>query len=78
MKARRYRVKAQDIANLHAGTEACAICRRADKLLVVDHCHNTGALREMLCERCNSMLGFVREDPDVLRRAIEYIERHKA
>lgn len=53
----------------------CAICRRvvASKFLRVDHCHVTGVIRGLLCQRCNPGLGFFQEDPDLLNRALEYL-----
>jgi hypothetical protein len=35
----------------------CAICGRADQMLVVDHNHVTGAVRSLLCHLCNAMIG---------------------
>lgn len=51
----------------------CAICWE-DRKLNIDHCHTTGVVRGLLCNVCNTGLGKVREDPDTLRRAVEYIE----
>ena len=76
MKARRYKTDAQTIVGMHAEAEHCAICFGTEKLCI-DHCHQVGTVREILCEPCNSMLGFAREDPAVLRRAAEYVEHHK-
>jgi len=44
----------------------------------VDHCHDTGATRELLCKKCNSAIGFVNDDAMVLIRAAEYVVRHRA
>ena len=56
----------------------CAVCRRGlpelDQGLVVDHDHDTGAVRGLICQDCNRALGFVRDDVYVLKRAIEYLE----
>jgi hypothetical protein len=59
----------------------CAICGvRAEDLrngtLFVDHNHDTGAVRELLCSACNSVIGLARENPAIMRRAAAYIERH--
>jgi hypothetical protein len=41
--------------------------------LVVDHNHQTGQVRGLLCRRCNSAIGFVDERVDVLARMIAYV-----
>jgi hypothetical protein len=59
----------------------CAICggtsARADGdgSLVVDHDHATGAVRALLCNLCNAGIGHLRDDPRIMRAAIEYIEK---
>lgn len=53
----------------------CAICEREQlgKSLAVDHCHNSGEIRGLLCEDCNRALGMFRDDTNVLYRAIKYL-----
>ena len=58
----------------------CAICKQTNasgKRLGVDHDHKTGKIRELLCSLCNTAIGELREDPDILRAAIAYLEKHK-
>ncbi len=55
----------------------CAICRCAPAEHV-DHDHETGAVRALLCFGCNGGLGQFRDEPDVLRAAAEYVEFHKS
>ena len=55
----------------------CAICRSDEAggkgLFHIDHSHATGHIRGLLCTRCNLGIGALREDPLVLRAAIEYL-----
>lgn len=43
---------------------------------VVDHDHDSGAVRDLVCYGCNTGLGMFRDDPDVMRNAAAYINRH--
>lgn len=78
---RKYGMTSTDVeAKLAAQGDACGICRCAlDGLSrVVDHCHATGVVREILCNACNLMLGQAGDDPAVLRAAAAYLERFGA
>lgn len=59
----------------------CAICGvHKDTLtrgLYVDHCHATGKVRELLCTRCNSVIGYCKENSNNLLNAINYLLKHK-
>jgi hypothetical protein len=57
----------------------CKICqsRLTGRTCHVDHCHTTGVVRGVLCNTCNPGLGFFRDDPRLLRRAADYIEKHR-
>jgi len=58
--------------------DKCLICSdRPDKGLVVDHCHKTGKVRGLICANCNSGIGFLRDDINLLEKAIDYLERGK-
>lgn len=47
------------------------------KNLVVDHCHTTGNVRDLLCNRCNTVIGMVNEDEQVLYFLEMYIVNWK-
>ncbi|MEV7089938.1 endonuclease VII domain-containing protein [Streptomyces sp. NPDC093085] len=51
----------------------CSICLTASAVHV-DHCHETGRVRGVLCFNCNSAIGKLGDDPDTLCRAIAYLE----
>ena len=53
----------------------CKICLISfdETMPQVDHCHDTGAIRGMLCKSCNQMLGFARDNVKVLQEAITYL-----
>jgi hypothetical protein len=54
----------------------CAVCSTDFTTTPhVDHCHATGAVRGMLCARCNHMLGHAKDDPQTLRLGAVYLER---
>jgi hypothetical protein len=52
----------------------CEICQLHCDPLFLDHDHVTGRSRGWLCERCNTGLGRFLDDPNLLRRAAEYVE----
>lgn len=65
------------LARLDQQSGTCAICREVcstGKNLAVDHDHSTGAVRGLLCARCNTGIGNLRDRPDLLRQAVEYLE----
>jgi len=47
------------------------------KHFAVDHDHTTGKIRGLLCHNCNRSIGLLKEDPEVLRKAANYIERNR-
>ncbi len=70
-----YRLSAEEYANVISISE-CPICERSGVPMEIDHNHTTGAVRALLCSRCNSALGMFCEDPELMRRAISYLEKH--
>lgn len=52
--------------------KACAICLR-ETFLCVDHDHNTGKVRGLLCADCNRGLGMFRDQASLLLDAADYI-----
>lgn len=58
---------------LDAQGGVCGICRRDDRQLDIDHCHSTGEVRGLLCGPCNRGIGFLDDDVELMRAAIEYL-----
>ncbi|AUO78200.1 hypothetical protein RSEGYP2_42 [Ralstonia phage RsoP1EGY] len=63
----------------HVQGGRCGICQRRlyskrYKSFAVDHDHETGKVRGLLCHNCNRGLGMFRDDPTALRRAIDWVK----
>ena len=57
----------------------CGVCRTAipggrDNTWHQDHNHRTGKARGILCARCNSGLGYFRDSPALLQKAVSYLK----
>ena len=63
-----------DMYKLQEG--ACKICRKNFDQLVVDHCHNSGKVRGLLCQKCNRGLGSLGDNISTLKNAIAYLTEH--
>lgn len=55
---------------------ACKICEKNFDQLCVDHCHNTGKVRGLLCQKCNKAIGLLGDNLNYLSNAITYIAEH--
>lgn len=55
----------------------CQICSTQTDELCVDHCHESGNIRSLLCKKCNSALGLLNDDPGVVESALQYLRRYK-
>lgn len=54
---------------------SCAICRVAfvGTEFHIDHCHRSGDVRGLLCSRCNTALGLLKDDPVRMASAVRYL-----
>jgi hypothetical protein len=61
----------------------CKLCGRSDtgrkyaKHLCVDHCHKTGRVRGLLCNRCNAGIGFLCDDHGLADKARAYLAENQ-
>lgn len=73
----RYGITVEEYNEKSAAQEhRCAICGSrcvTGRRLAVDHCHVTGAIRGLLCANCNTGLGKFKDDPWILKAAIDYL-----
>jgi hypothetical protein len=75
---RTYGLTRADVALLRAAQgDRCAICGDSDPQHL-DHDHETGGTRQLLCQRCNHGLGLFRDSPQFLHAAAYYIAFHTA
>lgn len=49
---------------------------RPQNIPVVDHCHRTGMVRGILCDKCNKSIGMAKESANILFGLAEYVARH--
>ncbi len=65
----------------------CALCNRPEKRqhavtgttwdLAIDHCHETGRVRGLLCNACNRGLGLLGDKIDTLEKVLAYLKKHQ-
>lgn len=51
----------------------CKICNSYEPLFI-DHNHETGKVRGLLCRQCNSAIGFLRDDLTIIENALKYLK----
>lgn len=83
LSAKKRRVRYVELLQKQNGT--CAVCYQtetalattgATRRLSVDHDHHTGEIRELLCLKCNVMIGAADDDPQRLEAAAGYLRKH--
>lgn len=68
-------LKKQNFVCAICGEKETAINSKTKKTvdLSVDHCHETGKIRGLLCSKCNTGLGLFKDSKDLLQKAIDYL-----
>lgn len=72
---------AEIIEQLSAKGDACEICSKPISFVSpkvtarLDHCHSTGAVRGFLCNRCNQVLGMLGDNPEGVKRFLQYLSK---
>lgn len=75
---RKYNITADNYNQMVAEqNNACLICESpatSPTSLFVDHNHDTGEVRGLLCHHCNTALGLFKDSPQLLKKAVSYLE----
>jgi len=66
---RTYGIRKEDL-----GEQKCQVCGSEEKLHI-DHCHDSGRVRGLLCRSCNIGLGNFKDNIERMGKAIEYLRR---
>ena len=83
MLRKKYGITPQEYgAMLQQQGGACAICgsqngasAKGTKTFSIDHCHETGKVRGLLCNSCNRAIGLLKDNVAVLESAIKYLTK---
>ena len=79
MRNSRYRLSNSDYQDmLISQKELCLICNKFMKNPNVDHCHETGKVRGLLCNKCNMALGLLKDSIENLKNAILYLKNNNS
>ena len=76
----RYNITIEDYVRIYNEQGGkCSICGKQEsefkRKLHIDHNHNTGKFRGLLCHYCNTAIGLLKEDITLLNKAIEYLNK---
>lgn len=81
-----YGMEPEEYNRMHARQGGlCAICLLPEchvmngkiKRLSVDHCHETGRIRALLCAKCNHAIGMIKDNHETALKMAQYLLRHK-
>jgi len=78
----KYDITPQQLDNLYAEqNDSCKICNtHKDEnithkgVLCIDHSHDNYEIRGLLCGKCNTAIGLLNDDPEILTKAVEYLK----
>lgn len=79
---RKYGITIETYNDMFEAQEGCCdICEthqsNLTRALAVDHCHDTGKVRGLLCGNCNIGIGNLQDSIKVLKKATKYLRRHR-
>lgn len=71
---RQYGEAGFEVAKRRDAGDGCDACGQRAGRMVIDHCHETGSVRGLLCSPCNLILGAVGDSPERLRSLALYLD----
>jgi hypothetical protein len=75
---RKYGLTLDQVEEMHATASGCEICGRTDRKLVIDHNHETGEVRGLLCNPCNFYVLGASEEIEYFQSVISYLTKYSA
>lgn len=78
----KYGINSEDYSKIYKKQNGlCLICQKPEadiygNLLAIDHDHKTGKVRGLLCRKCNSALGLLKDDINNIKRAVSYLRKN--
>lgn len=85
----RYGLSLEDYDKMTVAQQGqCAVCGIKEEMLkdvykshharfCVDHNHETGEVRQLICHKCNTLVGYLETRAGILQKALDYLEKHK-
>jgi hypothetical protein len=76
----KYNLFEKDVENmLLEQNNLCKICQTQfiDNKFTIDHCHITNKVRGLLCLNCNSGMGLLKDNIEIMKAAIKYLNKYK-
>jgi|SRR5215472_5726164 len=74
-RERQWRLARKEAAAGRPRPQCCEICGSDKRKIDFDHCHQRGIFRGWICHRCNTILGYVEDDPNHLLKLAAYLQR---
>lgn len=76
-KLKKYNITLDEYQNLKTQNDGrCDICNEIPEKACIDHCHKTEVVRGLLCNKCNSGIGFLQDDIELLENAVSYLKKY--
>jgi len=69
-----YGITRDEFKQMVADGSGCEVC--GFEHVVLDHCHDSGVIRGLLCNKCNQALGSLKDDPKRIVKLSEYMFKH--